>query len=539
MKTEICGGMESNMGRVLDIDIYKNGFSADSVDCINGPVAAAAGYYSYEFYFYYCFLHCIYIQTSICDKLYNELNLDEYATLILENMGLALRKIDCTDMSDIEVISNISKVIMDGMPVVLVTKYNSLFYNTYYKSDTFKMNHAFIINEYLDDKNVFGIKESTLLRNIIDAYKNTDIFFPLHITEAMLSDIWKIANEQFILENSAFYKKFYSLEKKTHKVINTNFILMHAMKIFDNWNNELINFIDNYDKDGNFNKSTTEIDGLIEYFRKRYCGTLKPIYNLLYSCCDEDSAGYRKISEVEDRQFNLRTVVLTTLHKAMLKKRILPEDKRQKLKADVIDTDNEMISLINSFIVDDGGAGVDYHYIDISKMYNNQAFANCISDDSVASLTHDGLHYIIDNNVCCNTVWNQGNFSFIYEYKPEQYDNIACDGQTIAINGVEASKISLLACAEHGDFQLPINIEFENEEKIHIQADFSDFYIPPKYGEKIFWSGIAARRVDGKTHKFQFNGRLLAKTYEFRKKRVRKIELPVCKNVHIFAITLE
>ncbi|MHB8063323.1 MAG: hypothetical protein ACYDG2_11920 [Ruminiclostridium sp.] len=522
------------MGRSLDIDMYKDGFSIKSVDCIHGPIAAAAGYYTYDFYFYYNFLHCIYVQTSII----YELNLNTYATKILENMGLSLEIIDCTNISDKEAISNISDIIIDGIPVILVTKYNALFYNAFYKNTSFKLTHAIIINEYLDGNRVFGIKESTLLRDYIETYKNTDLFFLLHITDIMLYDIWMIANEQFSAEHSFFYKKFFAVKKNTQKIVNINMVIRQAENILNDWDNMLIDTIDNYDKEGYFDYSTYDIDWLLEYQRQRYCGSLKPIYNLLYSCCGDDSDKYQKVSKVEEKQTSARKRVLDILQMAILKNQTLSKDKRQELKSIVMDTDNEMIHLIKSFVVNYVQQKIDYYYIDISSMYNNQAFASCISNDSVATITHNGIHFIIDDNIYYDIVWNQGNFSFLYPYKPEQCDNIACDGQVIIINNLEVSEISFLACAEYGDFQVPIQIEYENEEKIDIQAYFSDFYQPSKYGEKVFWSGVAARRNNGVTVQSASSARLLAKTYKFDKNIVKKIVLPVCKNVHIFAITL-
>lgn len=300
----------------------------------------------------------------------------------------------------------------------------------------------------------------------------------------------------------------------------------------------MINIIDDYDKRDYFNKSENDIYSLIENIRQRYCGSLKPIYNLLYTCCEKDLAKQQMVSEREQQQTDVRKGVISTLHTAILRRQVLSEEKRQEIKVMVTDTDNKMIDLINSFAAENSKQKAEYHYIDISSMYNNQAFASCMSNNSVAALTHNEIHYIIDSNIYCNTVWNQRNYSFIYTYKAEQCDNIACEGQTIIVDDVEASSISLLACAEYGDFQVLLNLEFENGDKTDILTYFSDFYVPPKYGEKIFWSGVAARKQNGVTSKLPFSARLLAKTYKFEKNKVRKIKLPVCKNAHIFAITL-
>lgn len=519
------------MNKTLEIDMYKDGFSIESVDCVHGPIAAATGYYSYEYYFYYNFLHCIYWQTSVLD----ELELSSYASKILKNMGLELKEIDCIDLSDDEAILNMSKTITGGMPIVLVTKYNALFYSMWYKNNEFKTKHAIIINEYLETNRTFGIKESTLLRGYIDSNKNTDSFFQLHITDTMLFDIWVIANKQFCEEQSPYYKKFYAVIENTQASVDPNTILTQAIKIFDNWNNGLSNIICIWN-----NELINSIDDYVEQFRDyrlRYCGSLKPIYSLLYSCCEDNTVMRQNVAEIEERHTEVRRRVINVLQASYLRNTPLSEEKVEDLNRMLMNTDNEMISLIKSFIKNDAELDRQYHYIDISGIYNNQAFDSCISNDSVASISHNGIYFIVDKNLCCNKVWNQRNFKFLYSYNPEQYDNVYCNGQTIICN-VEASEISILACAEYGDFQVPIKLEFENGKQTDINADFSDFYQPPKYKERTFWSGVAAEKSNGEAYQSSFCARLFSKSYKIKKNVIKKIQLPVCKNVHIFAITL-
>ena len=47
------------MGKTLDIDLYKDGFDYRYIDCIQGPLAASTGYFKYDNYYYYCFLHSL------------------------------------------------------------------------------------------------------------------------------------------------------------------------------------------------------------------------------------------------------------------------------------------------------------------------------------------------------------------------------------------------------------------------------------------------------------------------------------------------
>lgn len=40
--------------------IYKNGYNASQINCIDIPIAGASGYYNYENYFYYCFYYSMF-----------------------------------------------------------------------------------------------------------------------------------------------------------------------------------------------------------------------------------------------------------------------------------------------------------------------------------------------------------------------------------------------------------------------------------------------------------------------------------------------
>ena len=225
--------------RSLDIDMYTNGFNVSHIDCIHNAFAAACGYYDYENYFKYCFLHCIYQNYDKTTNLFSINHCDE----VLTAMGLTLKINKYNSVSTNNVILKIANEIKNGYPVVLVTKYNSLFYNEYYKDFNFKTNHAIIINGYDDTRDLFTIKDINLIRDISTTYENSDIQFSINITSKMLSDIIKIANEQYIDENNTYANKFFSISQVNKQLISTSFILKQALKVLNQQNKNLVKLL--------------------------------------------------------------------------------------------------------------------------------------------------------------------------------------------------------------------------------------------------------------------------------------------------------
>jgi len=175
--------------------------------------------------------------------------------------------------------------------------------------------------------------------------------------------------------------------------------------------------------------------------------------------------------------------------------------------------------------------------VDIKSLFNNQAFEESMYDGSTADIVGEGTHFI-KQNVVINEEWKKGEYCFYYSYTSGQYDNISCNGQEILIPNICANHIRILACSVLGNYNEKIEIEYSNGTKQSIITDFSDFYKPPIFEEKIFWVGVSAERKDGKTVPHSYDGRLFAKKYTIEPGEVVKLILPNSENVHIFAITL-
>ncbi|QNU66156.1 hypothetical protein EHE19_014910 [Ruminiclostridium herbifermentans] len=515
------------MRKSLDIDMYKNGFGAQHISCVYGPIAASAGHFNYNNYFYFCYLHAILNNTE--ER--RDLGLKGNANRILSYMGLELQSIDCSGYTPEETVNRISEEILGGWPVILVVKYNSLFYNKYYKDSTFTLNHAIIVNEYGENNRTFGIKEASLLRDTVNAYENSDVFFPLQVTFDMLKDIYDESNKQFIKGNQIFANNIYSMRKIDEINIDTNDVINISLSLFQDYKNDLINIINSY------NERIKEFAIYIENTRRRFCGCIRPIFHLLYEHCKQRNLDTDLTKNAEKSIEEIRKNVLNILYKASITGTKITKEKQDTLCSMVLDSDEKLINLIKSLYVNEIKKNQINYYVDLTKYYNNQAFEETLNDNSTADITGQGTHYIMQD-VVINEEWKKGGYSFIYRYSAGKMDNISCESQIIWIPNINARYISILGCAEFGNYREEIEIEFSDGTKQSITADFTDFYQSAIYEEEIYWIGAAAERKNGKTNYQNFNARLFAKRYPIKSGRVAKLTLPRRRNVHIFALTL-
>ncbi|ACL76836.1 hypothetical protein [Ruminiclostridium cellulolyticum] len=510
------------MGKALDISLYKNGFGYQNVDCIQSPIAAAAGYFNHDNYFYYCFLH------SIAGNFENhsQQDISVYSNKILCKMGLRLEKIDCSGCTPEDVISMAAEEILFGRPIIMIVKYNSLFYNMYYKNMGFRLNHGLLVNEFNESNKTFCIKDQ-FYRDILDTYKNA--FFPLHITFDMLKNIWLDSNKQFRSQSATCADSIYSMYQDEEVELDTNKAINIALSIMDG-KSELINLIQNFD-------GTKDFDSNIVFNRLRFCGCLEPIFHVLEEQCVHKSFDLVHLQKTKKKIEDIRSKVINALGKASRRCEKISKERKDDLCKIAAEGDALLLNLMKTLIVSESEKKLINHFVDITEYYNNQAFEESFRDDSRADITGEGTHYIFQD-VVVNEEWKKGNFSFNYSYLPDRSDNISCNGQVVCIPQINAQYISILGCSEFGSYNEKIVVEYSDGSKRVITADFSDFFQPPIFGERAYWTGAAAERRNGRTRYHSFNARLFAKRYRIEPGCVVKIHLPNKRNVHIFALTL-
>jgi len=516
------------MSRILDIDMYRDGFDVKSVDCFHNPIAAAAGYFNRDYYFYYAFLNCLMGNTVNKERHYSI----EYTTELLKPLNLCWNVFDFGDD-----LNNLVKIISDeiqkGHPVIVCVKYNSLFYNSYYKNMKFNLIHSIAVNGYNEFNNTFTIKEMTLLRDSFVGYENTDMHFSLQISAEMLKQIITDSNLQFKDEGLYFANKIFSISLGSigNEMSTTKIIIEHAVTSLQNWKCEFGNIINKYNDDSFMDD--------INYYMLKFIGCLKPIFRFL-SMHAADSCETKHILECEKEVETIKRNIMSVLVKHQIKKDEIQPLHLKYLFDEWQEADRRIANLIIELSKIDKKLNYEHNYINLFTFYNNMAFEQQILDQSIADITGEGTHFLFDVNIIANDPWQNGEYCFVYSYTPGKYDNVSCKGQVIDLPDHNlACCLSILGCSEYGSFCEEIIVEYSDGSKYSFIAAFSDFFQSAVFREKLYWSGTALNRKDEKTVQHSFNARLFAKRYKIKLGNVSRIILPVCKNIHIFAITTE
>lgn len=514
------------MIKSLDIGLYEEGYDLAHVDCIHNPVAAAAGYYSVNNYFYYCMLHGI-----LCTmKGYDDTELYEICNMILPVLDLKFKRYFMSGDKK-ETIGFIEDCIKKERPVIIITKYNALFYNAYFQNKKFTSNHGIVVNTVNSENKTFCIKETTLLRDTGLLEKNPEVHYSLQITQDMLYDILVYANEQFQAEDSQYANYIYYLENTGEGTGKFSKAVAFMLETLEQRQDELISYVED-------ESLQYKIEKNFKYFNLRFYNSWEVFYETLKNFLQEYSLPVDELDQIEKEALEARRKIINVLFINAKRKASLNESQKELFRKQILDTRQKLIAFCRQLAQKKVDKELKSEYVDISKLYNNQAFEESIRDDSVADITGEGTHFLLEN-ITKSEVLRKGDYSFLL-YQAEGLDNISCEGQAITIpQAYESCQIDFLMCAEYGSFQEKCKLTYESGEEYELELGASDFYQSAIYNEYLFWSGTALNRKGDSTTKHSFPARLFAKSYKIPKGKIVNLQLPVRRNIHIFAITLK
>lgn len=177
-------------------------------------------------------------------------------------------------------------------------------------------------------------------------------------------------------------------------------------------------------------------------------------------------------------------------------------------------------------------------HVDLNHLFNDKAFIN-IEKDIFGNFGMIGKAFLIDQ-VIMNNELKLGDikFNMCQAYKKE-YDNVSCMGQEIVADVDPYEGIAILGCAEWGNFVDYLVLIYDDGSKQEVRVEFSDWAFPPVYSDYLVYEG---NQVDLTKNNPIINGykaNLFAQVYQMNSsKRLMKIILPTCPNIHVFAISL-
>ncbi|WFR57110.1 hypothetical protein QA584_26450 [Anaerocolumna sp. AGMB13025] len=335
------------MKDLLNIDMYKNGYSKEMFDCIDIPLAAAAGYYNYDYYFYYGMLTAVERNWGSSylldfDTIDNVINTRNDNVLKVIGLQMITHLIDKKE----DVLDRLKESLQRKVPILLYVQHCSLFYNLYYKDGTGENLHLLIIDGYDPDKNIFRVRDNAFLRGVEILDKDSDIMFPIQLTENMIMDIWNYNTENTVKDYmSQYLNRFFTLESVASSC-NLTFqdILKNIIEQITEKKSNLLCFVD----DGY--KILNDVMKDPEYYILLLIGNMKGMFRALDYFLEHSNCSKFKGAEYEDLKkvyFKCREKHFLAMYKYFFINRRLKDDYMKKFVMEEKENDQMLLAFLN------------------------------------------------------------------------------------------------------------------------------------------------------------------------------------------------
>lgn len=525
----------------LDIDLYKDGYDINVMDCIDIPIAAATGFYQSENYFYYLLL--LSAKSNWGEVVFDinanaRLDYFNVRNSILKYLGLTIKVHKAEERA--EMLKITKTCIMNNIPALLIIKYKVLFYYRYYMHSNGDIPHALIVDEWNSDTSVLKIRDNAFLRDMQISDSKADILFPIRLTESMVADIWENSNREFKEQRHLFSNSVYSIEKDNNAGDSSYEKIINELLTCNFEDSVLARLIKNFNIKREYIKSNTAI------VRRNYYGGLAALFNGIERWLTKEGripVDLKNFYDFKDKYLKFRSITLAKLHKYADTNRKMSDEERDALIGKVRNYDRELGILINDLnneykkyksLIENKKLTV----VRLDEYCNNEAFALSVSYGSTADLTGNGVFFIA-SELPSDGVINSNCMEMDMPVKKSdgQMDNVSCMGQRIAIKEGRYSKIAFLGCSEYGSYCEKVKLCSNEEVVEEVEIKMSDFFEQPLYGERTVWKGKAAERSADKISILNFNGRIFLTEVDIAKNTIDKIILPDRRNIHLFAIT--
>ncbi|WP_433946014.1 BtrH N-terminal domain-containing protein [Paenibacillus sp. SN-8-1] len=181
------------------------------------------------------------------------------------------------------------------------------------------------------------------------------------------------------------------------------------------------------------------------------------------------------------------------------------------------------------------GAITVNHYVDLTRYFTNKGFG---STENSADFDSNGFYFSSTSSQPESPLHlDDMSFDVSFAGGNSEYDNIACYGQEVDMEGKKGHFLTILGCSEMGSFLDELIVKYEDGSKDTLSFGFSDwwsFFAVNK--ERVAWSGQAAHKEQGLLN---HEVHIYASKLKLKSDRpVQSIVLPLLPNIHIFAISV-
>ncbi|MFC5403441.1 hypothetical protein [Cohnella soli] len=334
------------MMKSLKIDYYHDAYSTEAVNCIDQPIAGAAGNFNYHNFFYYCFYLTLHKNWGFAQNK----DFVETRNQILNKMGLTLKY--CLIEDPNELLSSIHNLLDNNCPVVIVPKRRTLPYDYTYGDLNVNIMHGVLFTDYDLNRSVFVVRDVAHIELSGAKYAGTGYgLFKLWLSEEIVRDIWLKTNEIYRKEDLYFLNKILFIEKNRSSKINSF--------------SELIeDFIENFNfSHNNFANAIADCsvedfldNGFVANLRNTYQLSMTVVFDVLeksFESLSQNIEERKTFHEFKDKYLRSRYLLISKLHAAALRNKFIESDEKKKIINEILKNDNELYLLINELYIRD------------------------------------------------------------------------------------------------------------------------------------------------------------------------------------------
>ncbi|WP_405110536.1 discoidin domain-containing protein [Paenibacillus sp. FSL K6-1217] len=366
----------------LEMDYFSEGYRTMHSNCVDLPMAGAAGFHQYENYFYYTFLYAVMMNWGEAA----DGDWVDSRRSILNKLGLNLKVTEVSDGA--ELLSAIRMNIDRQCPVVMIANYKHLFFLTQY--ETVIDDHAFLITEYDSARRLVVIRENQLNKEVTLNVMKGEPFFKLQLTEDLLADIWSQSNASLKEIREYCYNKLFSVERTGPPEYGGYLELVEDfVEGYQNRSSRLIEAV------ARFNDRVSLMAGLndanaiaveFEVMRRSYHGSAIIMFDIFEKALPWLSAheGWREIfAGFRDQYIKFRYQLISGCHADTLRRKRMPPDRILQLQEEIRQLDTELFSLLGKLLAHHHKEQESYH---AAQAWMNYAACAEVSADSEYSL---------------------------------------------------------------------------------------------------------------------------------------------------------
>ncbi|SET04633.1 hypothetical protein [[Clostridium] polysaccharolyticum] len=511
----------------LSTDLYRKGVSIKEYNCLQIPSAAAVGCYDYDNFFKFLFLTTVYNNWGKDDCLVDiepdDIRIEEIAA-VLKLLGFRLHSYAPEDKENF--LNTVKNSIINGTPVLLLVKYNAMFFNLYYMSELGDKWHFLLIDKWNSHTHTFTVRDNSFLRGI--QAEGNDIMFPITLTEDMVWELHEKTDYGNMKEEPVRY--LYTVERIEGKALSASKDLFDYMdKEFREKQNHFAIYM------SNLNTMKNTIAYNYENACRRYIGHVKALCRF--------ASEWLEIG-MEEKEFNLNEYIsmrkkkLNSIYKKFVACNNVSEKELKEIAETIIKDDNELMKYLRRLAHDkfkEREEKIEWRHLDIKPYYNNRAIESAMCDDTLANISNTGIYFVINKAAIDEAFMRKGMKNIDMGILNERnMDNISCQRQKIHIEKGSYKQLKLYACSEYGNYKDKIEFYLENEKKGETSINVSDFYMAAVFGEKMFCKGLTFQKINGASIQLNFTSRIFEYTLKMPNCKIDTIVLPNKKNIHIF-----